>query len=137
MARPGDCHAGNPEHYDTILKRYPIDARRTVLAGFSQGGRTAIWLTLSGILPARGFLGIACALPDEEIRSLLRDREPKHHGYLIVGTKDYVYEQTLGMADLLRSYLTPVEVETIEGLAHEIPEDFDLRLPRILDFLLS
>lgn len=125
------------EHYDTILRCYPSDARRTVLAGFSQGGRTAIWLTLSGILPARGFLGIACALPDEEIQGLLRDREPKHRGHLIVGTKDYVYEQTLATADLLRTYSMPVDVETIDGLAHEIPADFDKRLPPVLRFLLS
>jgi predicted esterase len=124
-------------HYDTMLKRHTADAHRTVLAGFSQGGRTAIWLTLSGILPARGFLGIACALPDEEIRKLLRDREPKHRGYLIVGTKDYVYEQTRVMADLLGSYSMPIEVETIEGLAHEIPEDFGGRLIHALAVLIS
>jgi predicted esterase len=125
------------EHYNTMLKRYPADAKRTVLAGFSQGGRTAIWMTLSGILPARGFLGIACALPDDEIRKLLRDREPKHRGHLMVGTRDYGYEQTIAMADMLGSYSIPVKVDTIEGLAHEIPQDFDLRLPRALKSLLS
>lgn len=124
------------EHYDTLLRRHPVDAKRTVLAGFSQGGRTAIWLTLSGILPARGFLGIACALPNpEEIHTLLRDREPKHRGYLIVGTQDLVYDAALKTADLIRSHSIPLEVETIDGLAHEIPQDFDRRLPRALEFL--
>jgi len=136
-----DLEVGTQEilgHYDTILKRHPVDAHRTVLAGFSQGGRTAIWLTLSGILPARGFIGIACALSDpDEIRRLLRDREPKHRGYLMVGTKDYVYPQVLAMAELLRSYSITLKVETIDGLAHEIPEDFARRSARALDFLLS
>ena len=44
------------QHYQAVLNGYRIDPRRTVIAGHSMGGEVAIWLALSGAIPAAGFL---------------------------------------------------------------------------------
>jgi predicted esterase len=43
-------------HYHAVLNGYRIDPRRTVIAGHSMGSEVAIWLALSGSIPAAGFL---------------------------------------------------------------------------------
>lgn len=120
-------------HFQTLRDEHPIRADQIVLAGFSQGGSTAIWLALRQTVPATGFLGIACATRDlEETRVHATRLQAKIRGYLLVGDADYVFERTRALHDLLQSAGVPTELEIRPGLGHAIPDDFEVSLRRAL-----
>src|SRR5581483_7465908 len=43
-------------HFATLASKYPLDPLHTLLGGFSKGGGMAVYLALSGIIKARGFI---------------------------------------------------------------------------------
>ncbi len=45
-------------HLQTVVNSYSIDPGRIVLGGHSMGGEVAIWLALSGAVPAAGFIAL-------------------------------------------------------------------------------
>jgi predicted esterase len=127
------------EHFQALIREHPIDRDRVIVAGFSQGGATAIGMALSGSLPVRGFLGIACAARDlNEIRAVVSDtRTLAIRGYLVVGDRDYVFDRARRLSEVLTDAGLAVRLEVRPGLGHEIPRDFDRSLLAGLEFVLG
>ena len=50
--------------YAALLDKFAVDRGRTVTAGHSMGGEVAIWLALSGTIPAAGFLAVGPSGPN-------------------------------------------------------------------------
>jgi dienelactone hydrolase len=118
------------------------DRARVVTAGISKGGEVAVWLALSGALPARGFIAIAPGGPriDEPERLLPlveASREQGIRGYLIVGDQDtFCYEPTLKLAAFLKQHDVAHELEVHPGAGHGFPPDFEQSLRRALEFII-
>jgi len=124
-------------HYQTIIRECRVDPGRVIMAGFSQGGATAIWMVLTRLLPARGFLGVACAPCDlDKVRAVTRSIPPHEiRGYLVVGAKDYVFGRARLFCETLQSDGVAARLEVRADLGHEVPRDFDRSLTAGLECL--
>jgi len=127
------------QHYQILSRDYPVDTDRVVLGGFSQGGAMAIWVALSGLLPARGVLGLACAPRDlDEVRAAVRHQPVNRlRMYLVVGSKDHLFERAKEFSGVIRQAGMAVCFDERPGLGHGMPDDFPQTLATALDFLLS
>ncbi|MBN2392326.1 MAG: hypothetical protein JXR84_16475 [Anaerolineae bacterium] len=131
------------KYWELLNQQAEYDAKRIVTAGISKGGEVAVWLAMSGKVPARGFVAVAPGGPRiEDPQKLLplveSSRERGIRGYLIVGKQDtYCYESTMRLAAFLRKQDIPHEVEIHPGLQHWFPPDFEQSLGRGLEFVVG
>jgi predicted esterase len=142
---------GDWEVTEQQLKKYwrllgqqaEYDPARIVTAGISKGGEVAVWLAMSGTIPARGFIAIAPGGPriDEPERLLPlveASREKGLRGYLIVGDQDTsCYEPTMRLAGFLREQGIAHELETHPDVEHWFPPEFEQSLHRALKFIVG
>ena len=114
-----------------------------VTAGVSKGGEVAVWLAMSGTIPACGFIAIAPGgpridEPDRLVPSVEASREKGLRGYLIVGDQDTsCYEPTLRLAAFLEGQNIPYELEIHRGTEHWFSPDFEQCLYRALGFIVG
>jgi predicted esterase len=128
------------EHYRKLSSDSVIDPAKTVISGFSKGGHAAITAAIKGLFPISGFIAVAPYIPQiEEMIPLLEgcpNRELR--GYLLLGGDD---EECTPGALKLHEEITKrgfqCGLEVFPELAHEFPKDFDIVLPKAIDFLFS
>lgn len=120
--------------YDLIYRRYPIDAGRQALVGYSDGASYGLSLAVSNPEVFRAIMGWAagfCVLdPDAP-------EEPKPWVLLEYGTHDQVFpfEQiAVPMREQLQKRGYPLEFRVDEGGKHWPPTDFQ---PEALDWFFS
>jgi predicted esterase len=126
-------------HFEQLCAEYPLDRRRIVLAGFSQGGGLAISLSLQGSLPSCGFIGVAPWLPTLE--ALLHAPTPAMdrplRGVILTGGKDV---PQVAMFDKFEALFEkrglPYQRCTFPDLAHSYPPDFANVRSEALAFIL-
>ena len=127
-------------YVEQILKDYPIDQQRVVIAGFSQGSGMAIYAALSGKLKVRGFIGIGTYWADPESLRLLAQpaRQTKPiRGYFIVGEKDQTLNKTREIQKVLNENNIQFDEEVHPDLAHEFPADFESSFDKAIDFIFK
>jgi len=126
------------EHFAAISAGYAIDPERIVLAGFSQGGGLAAWLSASQLIPAKGFVVIGPYLRSVD-ELLERPAPPAAHvrGYLITGDLD----RDGGIFDKLETLLTRSGIsyrrERRPTLGHDMPADFEMHRANALKFIFK
>ncbi|HOB91938.1 MAG TPA: dienelactone hydrolase family protein [Bacillota bacterium] len=127
------------EHYEAIARECEVDSGRVVIAGFSQGGSTAIRIGLNRLLPVKGVFGIASTLRDlDEVQRAIADPLSRQvRVYLVVGDKDHFFSRTVEFYELLRSVGVAVQLEVRPGLGHEVPEDIGRSIATGFEFLLG
>ncbi len=130
------------KHYTNLTEQYAIDLRRTVLAGHSMGGEVAIWLALTGAIPAQGFIAFGPGGPFmdklENWDELLRERAARPlRGYLIMGQQDTTIPQDnlRAFSKLLNDKGIPCQVEEVPGTGHDFVPEFEASLLRGLAFI--
>ena len=129
------------KYWELISGQAEYDTTRIVTVGISKGGEVAVWLSVSGRIPAHGFIAVAPGGPRiEDTQKLLplvesaRDRGVR--GYLIGGDQDtYCYEPTMKLSTFLKEQEIPHELEVHLGLGHWFPPDFKQSLIRGLEFI--
>ena len=122
--------------YDLICRRYPVDAGRQALLGYSDGASYALSVGLSNPRLFRAIMGWAAgfATLDPEARI---DGEPRPDVLLEYGTHDplFPFEQVaLPMRDTLQRAGYRVEFRVDEGGRHWPSGDF---LPESLDWFFA
>lgn len=132
------------EHYATVQARYALDPARTLVAGFSMGGETALRLALSGALPVRGFIllgpgGPTIDTPDAWVPLMEQATGRGLRGMVILGEADneVPQDEIRTLVTLLNSHGIPCELETVPGLRHAYPPDFGPIIDRALAFVLA
>ena len=125
-------------HFETIARDCEVASDRVIIAGFSQGGSTAIRIGLSRLLPVTGVFGIACAPRDlDEVRQVIAISASREvRVYLVVGDKDYVFDRAVEFCELLRSSAIAAQLEVRPGLGHEVPKDINRSIAAGVEFLL-
>lgn len=117
-------------HLEEIGEGSPI-----VLAGFSMGGGLAIRATLSGSIPACGFLAVAPSFRMEQMGPLVQTAPRGVRGYVVVGTEDWCYGPAKELALAMKQAGLACDVEEHPGLGHDYPNGFGSSLRRGLSFL--
>jgi dienelactone hydrolase len=131
------------KYWSLLSQQAEYDAKRIVTAGLSKGGEVAVWLAMSGMVPAQGFLAIApggprVAEPQKLLPLVESSRERGIQGYLLVGDQDtYCYEPTMRLSAFLKEQGIPHELEIRPGVGHWFPPDFERSLRRGLEFILG
>jgi len=131
------------KYWALLGERAGFNPLRVVTAGISKGGEVAVWLALSGRVPACGFLVVAPGGPRIAEPGLLLPfmpaaRERGLRGYLIVGGQDHLcYQPTMRLAEFLKDQGIPHRVEQHPELGHWFPPDFAHSLKQGLDFILD
>lgn len=129
------------KYWELLGQQSDYDAKRIVTAGISKGGEVAVWLAMSGMVPALGFIAIAPGGPRIDDPQILLplvevNREKGLRGYLIVSDQDtYCYEPTMKLSNFLKEQGIPHEMEIHPCLAHWFSNEFDQSLKRGLEFV--
>jgi predicted esterase len=124
------------EHYAHLVRKFAIDQRRVVLAGYSQGAALAIWLTLTGQIQARAVIAVAPAIRSPKEFSGLAGSYlgPPFRTYIVVGDQDWSYEAARHLPGVFQGHGLRAELEVHSGLGHWMPQDFSSCLFRALSF---
>jgi predicted esterase len=126
------------QHFAELSSSYPVHWQRLVLGGFSQGGGLAIWLSLSKLLPAAGFIAVAPYLRGvEELIEAPPATTSRLRGYMVTGDLDEHQEMFPQFERLLNAYQVSYRRETHPDLDHDYPADFDHSLEQALQFILG
>jgi predicted esterase len=129
-------------HVETLVREYPIDRNRIVVAGFSQGAARAIELVMSQKFKARGFIAVVPGTLDSAelegwATSPYGDDAGAGRGVLISGGRDPRYEMFIQIREIFAKHNLPLMFENFPELAHQIPNDFEPMLERSLNFLCN
>ena len=132
------------KHYTGLIEKYSIDPQQTTLAGHSMGGEMAIWLSLTGAVPARGFIAIAPGgplmdEPDSWGQLIRENRNLGLKGYVIVGEEDDAVgqEEIAILVDMLNEAAIPCELERVPYAGHDFAPEFESSLLRALEFIMQ
>ncbi len=135
-------------HFQSIFERYSIENERVILAGHSMGGEVAIWLALTGAVPAQGFIALGPAgpkldQPDTWLPEIATARAHLAHpgnplrGYFVIGENDTSIPLP-GIQDLARMLLQSgieCEIETLSEIGHEFSPEYEEALLRGIDYI--
>jgi dienelactone hydrolase len=131
-------------HYATLQTQYTLDPARTLVAGFSMGGETALRAALSRTIPVRGFLllgpgGPTIDTPDAWLPLIEQAQAAGLRGYVILGEADQgvPHDAIRAIVALLNEHGIPCDLELVPGVRHAYPPDFGPILDRALAFVLN
>ncbi len=126
-------------HWSDLVLR-GMDQGRTVLGGFSAGGRVVMHAILNNKVDPLGAILVGPWIPDlDELtplmsRELLKDKR----FHVIVGDQDAdCLECSKGLANALKENGATVQLHIEPGVDHEFPDWFEGRLPTILSRMLA
>lgn len=117
---------------DELKKNYALDLNRLAIGGFSNGGRTALMLALTGKIRARWVISVGGSLRDETLDSLdwtLIGSFGELHVLLIVGDHDEPsFGRMTAQCDLLKTRGLDVTLQVVPGMGHTVPSDLTARV---------
>jgi dienelactone hydrolase len=132
------------DHYAALQAQYTLDPARTLVAGFSMGGETALRLALSRTIPVRGFIllgpgGPTIDTPNAWLPLITQHGADGLRGAVILGEADtgVPHDAIRAIVALLNEHGIPCLLETVPGVRHAYPPDFGPILDRALAFVLN
>ena len=124
--------------YRQVVRDYPVDVARVVVAGQSAGGARALTLALSGSVQASGLLlvfpTVPWRLPDAELR------EASSRGMrvaIIAGEEDWALPRQKVLSVMLDTHGVPNRLVVASGVGHDYPPDFARQIDLSLSFILD
>lgn len=124
-------------HVDTVLSQQLCNPNRVVIAGFSQGGRLALWLACRRAVNTRGVILIAPAIFDiEAILAAAETRLLRSLGvYIIAGAQDNLIDSIRHTHRRLVDNGVACELEEIAALSHHYPSPFEPVMQRAVRYV--
>jgi len=122
-------------HFNLLQEKYPLDASRIVLGGFSQGSGIAMLSALTGDVPAAGFIAVAPGrvINMDDLPALAEAAKGRAlQGVILAGRKDPRYETFRQISGTLSDHGIPCRLEIRPELGHAYPSDFKDFLRSIL-----
>ncbi len=128
--------------YATLCQTYPVDSGRVVVAGFSRGAETAIWLALTASIKACGFIAVGPGGPfisQPELWAPLAQAGSGLglRGLMTIGEQDiFSYAGTQALAATLKEEAIPCTMRVYPDLGHDFPPDFPQVLAEALALMV-
>jgi predicted esterase len=120
------------QHLDELAATSARDLRRLAIGGFSNGGRAALLLALTGAVPASQVVSVGAALRDETLAEIdwhALGSAGTPRVLWIVGDQDMaVLPRITEQADLFSQNGVDVTVQVIPNLGHTVPPDLSARV---------
>ncbi|MBK8027589.1 MAG: hypothetical protein IPK19_40975 [Chloroflexi bacterium] len=120
------------DHLRALTEAYPIDRSRLVIGGFSNGGRTALLLSLTGAIAAGQVISVGSGLREESLAALdwaALQVGPRPRLLMIAGERDEpVRTHMTGQARTFADHGLDVTLQVVPGLGHQVPADLIARL---------
>lgn len=119
-------------HLTELGQTYPLDSSRLAIGGFSNGGRTAVMLTLTGVIQAKYAISIVSSLRVETLAALdwpTIQASGAPRLLLIAGEKDEpTHTRMLEQAALFKANGLDVTLQIVPGMGHVVPPDLVTRM---------
>lgn len=128
------------QHYASLTQEYPINTGKVIIGGFSLGAGLSIRLSLSGAIPACGFIAVGPYIPDvDTLQPLIEANNDRGlRGVIIVGDQDkHCYDTSLKVAEMLKAHDIPCKLEVYPNMGHDFPPDFEQKLGEALAFVIE
>jgi predicted esterase len=126
------------ECYNKVLQQYSIDSNCVIIGGFSGGAIAAIEVTLSNIIPIKGFIALGPELTEsftKENVKLAADRGVK--GVLMEGEVLMPLPEQEEMVSTFKECEFPYEFLINQGIGHAVPQDLPNKLNQAIKFICS
>jgi predicted esterase len=123
-------------HLDDVMGRFPIDPKRVVIGGFSQGGGLAVKLALNSPMNFAGFLAVAPARINlEELVNPHNEGQSKR-GVVLAGALDERWvESATALRDWMEAHQYSCQYQLTPDLRLDLPPDFVPSLRQYLEFI--
>ena len=128
------------DHYSFLAQKISVNPAKSILAGFSMGGYTAINAAFNQYFPISGFLAVAPYIDDPQtlVRALAGNTASKLRGYFLLGQEDEVCTPAaIKTHELLNQRGIPCGMELFPGVAHDFPENYRAAIDRAIQFILQ
>jgi predicted esterase len=127
------------EAYRALEESERFDPAQVVVGGLSQGGALALRLALTGeIVPACGFIAVVPAIRHAELDEAVAIAARRGvRGWLLTGERDDGRAAAEALHEKLVGAGVECRLEIVPGMEHDIPDDFEARLPERIDFVLG
>jgi pimeloyl-ACP methyl ester carboxylesterase len=127
-------------HLDEILTKNHVDRDRTILGGFSAGGRVVLHTILKRKVKAKGIILLGPWLPDlVSLEPLIPNlRSAGVRVYLMCGDHDEdCFDSSNRLAELLEENGVSFQHRVVAGMGHSFPPDFEEYLAKARTFILE
>jgi len=118
-----------------IIKEYPIDYEKIILAGISAGATYAIDVAIRNVIPANGIIAFCPGIP-KDLKSIDQSKKANMavKVYMVGGEKDYYLPKQKEMAELFTKSGRQFQHEVFKDMGHQYPEDEDAVINTALTF---
>ncbi|WP_082233105.1 hypothetical protein [Halobacillus massiliensis] len=126
-------------NFQEYQKKYSSRNQTHIIAGASQGGKTAIEFILQEKkADFKGFIAVVPSFTNtmELEEALNKTPSPKIKGCVITGTEDPFYEQTLQAVEMLNDNGINCRIIVKEGMGHTLPNDFSSILQEAVEEIM-
>jgi predicted esterase len=112
------------EAYEKIIQKYPVDASRVIVGGFSSGGVASLEVILDNTIPAVGFVVLCPAKPDDFAAEKVEEvKERGIRGTLITTEMDNRLPDQKEMARIMKEEGLDLEFIVTPNIGHWYPEN--------------
>ena len=124
--------------YRQVLEKYPVDAGRILIGGFSSGGFGSLIVAFSGSLPVRGFVAL-CPEPPQTLsdEAILAAKKRGLRGILLTTELDRRVDRQRELAARWEKLGLASEFHVTPDIGHWFPKDFEELLDRAIGRILG
>lgn len=121
-----------------ITDHHFVQLDKIFIGGFSQGGTLSIDLSITQILPIRGFIALCAQKPDSFTTEALKNLQDINvKGVILTGENDPSLDVQKEMIREFEQAHFPHRFSITPGLGHWFPDDLSTKLDDALDYLLG
>jgi len=124
--------------YNNIVQEYPVDTKRVIIGGFSQGGTMAVDIALNNCIPVTGFV-VLCpgGIPEGVTKNTATEAVQRGlRGTIITGVNDPSLPGQRKLVRILKKVGLPhqfIVLSTEHWFPDDVPEQIDAALGHITE----